>query len=106
MCSPLCERSDPPAPSETLLIYPDFPLQLEDLTDGAWTQGVLNEDKSICTVLDNPFTQHFFDNAEYIVCDGISYKILKKDYKDAGWLMITLDLEDASILVGKELSTR
>lgn len=104
--APLQSGLIPPAPSETLLIYPDFPLQLEDLTDGAWTQGVLNEDKSICTVLDNPFTQHFFDDAEYIVCDGISYKILKKDYKDAGWLMITLDLEDASILVGKELSTR
>lgn len=104
--APMGDASALPAPSEDLLLYPHFPLRLEDLTDGAWTQGVLNENKSICTVLDNPFTQRFFDNAEYVVCEGISYKILKKDYKDAGWLMLTLDLEDAGILVGKDLTTR
>lgn len=95
-----------PEISDDFITYEEYPLMLEDLTNDGWTHGVLNDDKSICTVLDNAFTRQHFADAQYIVCEGKEYKILYKDYGDAGWLMMTLDIDDASVLAGKVLQTR
>lgn len=89
-----------------LTVYPNFPLMLEDYTDPLWTRGVLNSDPTICAVLNNSFTDTFLKNAEYLIADGKEYRILNKDYSDPGWLMLKLDLSDASVLVDKELSTK
>ena len=37
--------------------------------------------------------------------DGVDYPILNIDDKDAGWLMVTLDIPDAHTLQGKELES-
>src|SRR5699024_8179262 len=68
-----------PEISDDFITYKEYPLMLEDLTNDGWTHGVLNDDKSICTVLDNAFTRQHFADAQYIVCEGKEYKILYKD---------------------------
>ena len=37
---------------------------------------------------------------------GRKYPILKVDDHDAGWLMVTLDIEDATVLWDRELTTK
>ena len=37
---------------------------------------------------------------------GQEYPILKVDDHDAGWLMVTLDIEDATVLWNQELTTK
>ena len=37
---------------------------------------------------------------------GQEYPILKVDDHDAGWLMVTLDIEDATVLWDQELTTK
>lgn len=96
----------PLSDASTLTVYPNFPLMLEDYTDGVWTRGVLNSNPSICAVLNNSFTEKFLKDAEYIVADGTEYRILNKDYGDPGWLMLTLDTPDTTALVDKVLTTK
>ena len=42
----------------------------------------------------------------YLCADGTDYAILDVDDSDPGWLMITLDIPDATVLWGKELETK
>lgn len=104
--APRVEGLTAPPASDNFLPLEDEVLTIEDLNDGVWTHGVLNSDKSICTFLDNSFTRSYLENAEYIVCEGQSFRILKLDDSDPGWLMVTLDIPDATALAGKTLETR
>ncbi len=95
-----------PDQPQGMRIYPALRLLLADYSDANWTCGVLNTDPRICMVTDDAFTRRHFADADYVICDGVEYKILNKDYSDPGWLMLTLDIEDASVLVDKTLTTR
>ena len=44
--------------------------------------------------------------AAALCADGQEYPILDVDDHDAGWLMVTLDIDDATILWDQELTTK
>lgn len=93
-----------PAESSTLRYYENMPLMLPDYNDALWTSGVLNSDKRVMLLYDSVIAKRELHNAEQLVCDGIAYDILEVDDSDAGWLMVTLDIDDASRLAGHALT--
>ncbi len=92
-----------PSSYEHTEVYNELPLHILGFNDANWTNGVLNSDKRIVAFEDTSFTQSRIENADYFVVDGVEYEILNKDYSDVGWVMVTLDIEDASILVGRNI---
>ena len=90
----------------------DFLLRLPAFNDDNWLNGVLFRapteewtDKANRTILlpDCPYTRRLLENASAIRSNGTSYPILIVDDRDAGWLMVTLEIEDAAILVDQDL---
>ena len=84
----------------------DYPLRLADYTDALWNRGVLNETKQTVCFKDSPFARAKLDGASLLCAGGQEYPILKVDDHDAGWLMVTLDINDATILWDQELTTQ
>ncbi len=84
-----------------------FPLRISDYTDSIWDKGVLVREEPYQTLLfpDCAFTRRRLEGMTALAADGEEYPILKLDDKDAGWLMVTLDIPDARILQGKELES-
>ena len=84
-----------------------FPLHISDYTDSIWDKGVLVREEPYQTLLfpDCAFTRRQLEGMTALAADGIEYPILNVDDKDAGWLMVTLDIPDARILQGKELES-
>ncbi|WP_294500534.1 DUF6311 domain-containing protein [uncultured Gemmiger sp.] len=82
-----------------------YPLRLADYTDGLWNRGVLDSDKKTVCFADAPFTRAKLEQATAICANGQTYPITKFDDSDPGWLMITLDIDDATVLWGVELET-
>ncbi len=95
-----------PQNDENTHLYDELPFRISDYSDSNWTNGVLNSNKKIVAFSDNPFTASRLDDAEYFIVDNIEYEILLKDYGDPGWVMVTLDIEDATVLVEKDIITR
>ncbi len=93
-----------PSADENTAVYPDFPLEIVDYSDDNWTGGILNANHAVCAFYDDETTRPLLQDASALVCDGASYRILKKDYSDEGWVMVTLDIEDAGVLTGKVLT--
>lgn len=83
----------------------NYPLRLADYTDALWNQGVLDSTKQTVCFADAPFTRRKLENASALTADGKTYQILTLDDGDPGWLMVTLDIEDATVLWGQELET-
>lgn len=83
----------------------NYPLQLADYTDALWNQGVLDSTKKTVCFADSPFARSKLENAEAIAANGQTYTILEVDDSDPGWLMVTLDINDATVLWGQELET-
>lgn len=93
----------------------DFPFWVINLTDDYWQNGVLclNLDKidresdknKVALFADSPALKKRLTAATTLVCNGEHYTILKIDDSDAGFLMVTLDIADAHILVGQSLQT-
>ena len=90
----------------------DFPLHLPAFNDDNWLNGVLFRapteewtDRAGRTILlpDCAFTRERLDGARALRANGEEYPILLVDDRDAGWLMVTLDMENADILVGQDL---
>lgn len=94
-----------PAQSDSFWVYPEFPLMLDPIFDANWTYGVLNSNRSVCTIRDNSATRPYLADATALIADGKRYTILDKDYSDAGWVMLTMDMDDATILIDKILTT-
>lgn len=99
---------------DALVFSEDFPLRLvETYTDDYWVNGVLArapseewQDKAGRTLLftDCAFTRRHLEHARALRDDaGREYAILAVDDRDEGWLMVTLDIPDASVLVGMDL---
>ena len=83
-----------------------YPLRLADYTDALWNRGVLDSTKKTVCFADSPFARAKLENAEYLCAGGNKYKITQVDDSDPGWLMVTLEIEDATILWGRELTTQ
>lgn len=83
-----------------------YPLRLADYTDALWNRGVLDSDRQTICFADSPFARRRLENAEYLCTDGGEHRILFVDDSDPGWLMVTLDIEDATILWDKELTVK
>lgn len=95
------------APDERCIPYgEEYPLRLADYTDALWNRGVLDETKRTVCFADSPFTRARLENAAALCAGGQTYDILLFDDSDPGWLMVTLDIEDATVLWGKELTTK
>ena len=82
-----------------------YPLRLADYTDQLWNRGVLDSTKKTVCFADASFTRAKLENAAAIAADGVEYAITGFDDSDPGWLMITLDIDDATVLWDKELET-
>ena len=84
-----------------------YPLHICDYTDSLWDHGVLTREAPYQTVLfyDCAFTRRRLEGMQALRADGVDYPILNIDDKDAGWLMVTLDIPDAHTLQGKELES-
>lgn len=96
-----CELDDSCVP------YDDaYPLRLADYTDGLWNRGVLDSTKQTVCFADAPFTRRKLEGAAVLCADGVEYPILNVDDSDPGWLMVTLDIEDATVLWDKELEAK
>ena len=52
---------------------------------------------------DTPLLRRRLDGASAVVVDGVRYEILTVDDSDPGYIMLTLDTEDAAALRGAEL---
>ena len=85
---------------------PDYPLRLADYTDALWNRGVLDSTKQTVCFADAPFVRAKLENARFLCADGQQYAILTVDDSDPGWLMVTLEIEDATILWDQELTTQ
>ena len=84
----------------------NYPLRLADYTDALWNRGVLDSTKKTVCFSDSPFARAKLDGAALLCADGQEYPILEVDDRDAGWLMVTLDIEDATVLWDQELTTK
>lgn len=82
-----------------------YPLRLADYTDQLWNRGVLDSDKKTVCFADSPFTRAKLEHAAALVADGAAYPIETVDDGDPGWLMVTLDIQDATVLWDKNLET-
>ena len=83
-----------------------YPLRLADYTDALWNRGVLDATKKTVCFADSPFARARLTDAAALCADGQEYQILDVDDHDAGWLMVTLDIDDATILWDQELTTK
>lgn len=83
----------------------NYPLRLADYTDALWNRGVLDSTKKTVCFADSPFARSKLESAEAITANGQTYTILEVDDSDPGWLMVTLDINDATVLWGQELET-
>lgn len=84
----------------------DYPLRLADYTDGLWNRGVLDRDRQVVCFADSPFTRSKLEGASLLCAGQAEYPILKVDDSDPGWLMVTLEIEDATVLWDQELETK
>lgn len=84
----------------------NYPLRLADYTDALWNRGVLDSTKKTICFVDSAFARRKLEGAEFLCSGGSSYRILQVDDSDPGWLMVTLEIEDATILWDKELTTQ
>lgn len=83
-----------------------YPLRLADYTDALWNRGVLDATKKTICFADSPFTRSKLENARYLCAAGQSYAIVSVDDSDPGWLMVTLEIDDATVLWDQELTTQ
>lgn len=83
-----------------------YPLRLADYTDALWNRGVLDSTKKTVCFADSPFARSKLEGASYLCSQEEEYAILAVDDSDPGWLMVTLDIEDATVLWDQELTTK
>ena len=67
---------------------------------------MLDETKQTVCFADSPFVRRKLEHASVLCADGKEYTIKMIDDHDAGWLMVTLDIPDATVLWDKELESK
>lgn len=90
-----------------------FPFHLADYSDDHWSGGVLSlnlgaigreaDENKVVLFYDTPFLRRKLAGARALRADGAEYPIVSVSDADAGWLMVTLDTQDARPLAGKAL---
>ena len=90
-----------------------FPLRIADYSDDYWFEGVLSlnladigreaDENKVVLFYDTPLARRRLVPGAAILCEGQRYSILDVDDSDAGWLMVSLDTQDARPLAGKDL---
>lgn len=81
-----------------------YPLQILDYTDGLWDAGVLISERRVVAFEDSAFARARIENHRALRAGGAVYEILDISYRDAGWIMVTLD-RDATALQGQPLES-
>lgn len=81
----------------------NWPFVIADYSDALWVHGVLSLDTRVVCFYDVPFVRARLDDAAALRADGAAYPILLVDDSDPGWLMVTLDIPDATVLAGVPL---
>lgn len=91
------------ADADALVYSENYPLTILDYTDANWDHGVLTWDN--CTVMldDTPLLRRRLEGASAVVANGVRYEIQTVDDSDPGYIMLTLETEDAAPLRGVEL---
>lgn len=84
----------------------NYPLRIADYTDALWNHGVLDETKQTVCFADSPFARRKLEGASVLCAGGKEYTIQEIDDHDAGWLMVTLDIPDATVLWNQELESK
>ena len=86
------------------LVYSEtYPLCILNYTDANWDRGVLTWDNCTVMLYDTPLLRRRLQGANAVLANGTRYTILNVDDGDPGYIMLTLDTEDASPLRGAEL---
>ncbi len=103
---PIVDGITAPTERETLFVYPLLPLTIPDFSDDYFTDGISNDDPSVITLYLNKFSIYYLGPALMIYDEaGNAYEILEYNYNYEGRFIITLDIEDASVLKGQYLCT-
>lgn len=89
---------------EDALVYSqDYPLTILDYTDANWDAGVLTWDNCTVILADTPLLRRRLEGAGAVVAGGVRYAITLVDDDDPGYILLTLDTQDAAPLRGVEL---
>lgn len=83
-----------------------YPLRLADYTDALWNRGVLDSTKQTVCFADAPFTRTKLQGATALCTDSKAYPITEFNDSDPGWLILTLEIDDATVLWQKELTVQ
>ncbi len=103
---PIVDGLEAPTASDTLYVYPLIPLMIPDYSDDHFTDGISNDDPSTITLPMNYFTKIYFGVATALIDqDGNYYDIIEYNYNYEDRFIITLDIEDASVLKGQYLAS-
>lgn len=81
-----------------------FPFTIADYSDDLWDRGVLISQPNIVCFEDSAFARTRLEGKTALIANGIHYPILKIDYGDVGWLLVTLDTDNARSLQGAVLT--
>lgn len=92
----------------------NFPVHLPDYSDDYWQHSILclnleaigrqADRNKVISLPDTPYLRRQLSDARALCAEGVEYPILKIDDTDPGLLMLTLDIEDAHILIEKDLT--
>lgn len=74
-----------------------YPLLISAHTDALWDRGVLRTDTRVVMFEDSVFAQNRLKKDGVILAQGLQYQILDVSYKDAGWIMLTLDKDGTAL---------
>ncbi|MDL2219895.1 DUF6311 domain-containing protein [Ruminococcaceae bacterium OttesenSCG-928-O06] len=87
-----------------VVAYQDYPLMLARYTDALWDGGVLMAEPQTVCFVDTAFAREKLAGMAALQAeDGQAYAILDVSFRDAGWILVTLDIPDAAVLRGVPL---
>ncbi|MDL2293261.1 DUF6311 domain-containing protein [Ruminococcaceae bacterium OttesenSCG-928-D13] len=92
--------------SAEVVPFDEYPLLIADYTDALWVGGVLSSQPNVVCFYDTPFARKRIDGMSAFVAGKYLYPILEVDYGDPGWILVTLDTDDAAWLRGRPLESQ
>ena len=92
-----------------------YPLHVADYSDDHWDKGILSlnltdigreaDQNKVALFYDTPLARRKLYSSSALQSSGALYPILEVSDADAGWLMVTLDVADAHVLIGQDLES-
>lgn len=87
----------------------DWPLTIAPYSDANWDEGVLITDKRTVCFYNSLFVRRRVEGMAALEAGGRSYNILDIRYEtdqfDTDWMLVTLDIQDATVLQGVPLQS-